>query len=224
MTTDAIRPRVIQTRAHDRALTVDLRVAGTLILLAGAAILMAIITAEALYPAAYATGANEISDLGGTRPPDSVILQPSATIFDVAMMLVGLMVVASSWFVHAAFGRRAVTIPLVVLGASALGVGLFPGNTGTPHALFAMATFISGSIAAVCAALVTGSAFRYLSVTLGVVSLATLVSYMVLGDATPMAAMGIGGIERWIVYPVVIWLIAFGAYLLGVADPAARAD
>ena len=43
---------------------------------------MGIITAEALYPGTFSTGANEISDLGGTRPPNSVILQPSATIFN----------------------------------------------------------------------------------------------------------------------------------------------
>jgi hypothetical protein len=33
-------------------------------------------------------------------------------------------------------------------------------------------------------------------------------------------ALGIGGLERWIVYPIVIWLIAFGAYLLGTAEIA----
>lgn len=218
MATDVIRTSAVRTRAEGRALTLDLRVAGTLIVLAGAAILMAIITAEALYPAVYSTGANEISDLGGTRPPDSVILQPSATIFDVAMMLTGLLVASASWFVHRAFGRWSMTIPIAILGVAALGVGLFPGDTGTPHTLFAMATFISGGVAALCAAVVTRGAFRYLSIALGAVALLTLGSYLVLGDASPLTAMGTGGIERWIVYPIVIWLIAFGAYLLGVGD------
>ena len=220
MATDAMRSSVVQEGVSGRSRVVDLRIGGTLILLAGATILMAIITAEALYPAAYATGANEISDLGGTRPPDSVILQPSATIFNVAMMLTGLMVIVASWFVHRSFGRRAVTIPVLLLGVAALGVGVFPGNTGNPHAIFAMVTFVSGGVAALCASLVTGAAFRYLSIALGAVSLLTLLSYLILGEASPMATMGTGGLERWIVYPIVIWLVSFGAYQLGRADIA----
>jgi hypothetical protein len=29
-----------------------------------------------------------------------------------------------------------------------------------------------------------------------------------------VAELGEGGIERWIVYPIVLWLVAFGSYLL----------
>jgi hypothetical membrane protein len=179
---------------------------------------MGIISAEALYPGAFSTGANEISDLGGTRPPNSVILQPSATIFDVSMAVIGVLILAGSWFVHRAFGRRSMTIPLAVLGVGALGVGLFPGNTGTPHALFAMVTFLSGGVAALTSARVTSAPFRYLSILLGVTALGTLGTYLLLGDASPMAALGIGGVERWIVYPVVLWTTAFGGYLCGRAD------
>jgi hypothetical membrane protein len=181
-------------------------------------ILLGIITAEALYPGVYTTGANEISDLGGTRPPDSVVYQPSAAIFDVAMVVVGIMVVVAAWFAHRAFGRRSVTIPVAVLGIGALGVGLFPGNTGDPHAVFAMVTFIAGGVAAISAARVASGPFRWVSTALGAVSLLTLVTYMVLGDGTPMVDLGVGGIERWIVYPVILWLVAFGGYLSGLAD------
>jgi hypothetical membrane protein len=203
---------LIRTRAS------DLRLGGGLLFVAGATILMGIITAEALYPGTFSTGANEISDLGGTRPPDSVILQPSATIFNVSMMLIGVLVITGSWFVQRAFGRRSVTIPIAVLGVGALGVGVFPGNTGNPHAIFAMLTFISGGVAAVTAARVTSAPFRYLSVLLGAASLVTLGSFAVLGDASPIAPLGIGGIERWIVYPVVLWITGFGGYLSGRAD------
>ena len=218
MSTNVIHRPAVPARIANRSLVADLRIAGTLIAVAGAGILMAIITAEALYPAAYSTATNAISDLGGTEPPNSVILQPSATIFDVSMMLVGACVVLASWFVHRAYGRWVLTIPLVILGASALGVGLFPGDTGTPHALFAMATFVSGGVAALCAGIVVGAGFRYLSVLLGALALLSLASYVILGESSPLMAMGIGGLERWIVYPIVIWLIAFGGYLLGTAD------
>jgi hypothetical membrane protein len=181
-------------------------------------ILMGIITAEALYPSGYTTAGNEISDLGGTRPPNSLIFQPSAMIFDLSMVAIGILVMVGSWFVHRAFGRRSVTIPLTVLGIGALGVGVFPGHTGAPHAIFAMVTFVAGGVAAMSAARVTTAPFRFVSLLLGAVSLLTLASYILLGANSPMAAFGIGGIERWIVYPVILWVIAFGGYLSGRAD------
>jgi hypothetical membrane protein len=194
------------------------RIAGTLLLLAGTLILMGIITAEALYPVTFTTGANEISDLGGTRPPESLIFQPSATIFDVSMLVIGGLVVVASLFVDRVFARRSVTIPLAILGIGALGVGLFPGNTGAPHAIFAMVTFVAGGVAAITGSRIATGGFRVVSVVLGTVALGTLALYLFLGDADPMTALGIGGIERWIVYPTVLWVTAFGGYLAGRAD------
>jgi hypothetical membrane protein len=209
---------VARVASASRSRATDLRLGGALLTIAGVTILMGIITAEALYPNAYTTGGSEISDLGGTRPPNSLIFQPSATIFDVSMAVIGILVIAGSWFVHQVFGRRSVTIPMTALGIGALGVGLFPGNTGAAHQIFAMVTFIAGGVAAVSAARVTTAPFRFVSLFLGAASLATLITTMLLGDGSPIAFLGIGGIERWIVYPVILWVIAFGGYLSGRAD------
>lgn len=215
-----------RSQTHDAASAIaeraaELRVAGAMLVTAGAIILLGIITAEALYPAPYATGVNEISDLGGTRPPEGLVFQPSATIFDASMVVIGLVVIVAAVLVQRGFERRAVTIPLLLLGIGALGVGVFPGNTGTPHALSAMLTFVSGGVACVTGAIVTRGPFRVLSVALGAVSLLTLGSYMVLGESAPMAGLGVGGVERWIVYPIVLWVTAFGGYLAGRAAPGA---
>lgn len=196
-----------------------LRVGGSVMVLAGAIILLGIISAEALYPEPYATGANEISDLGGTTPADGgLVYQPSATIFDLSMIVVGLMVIAAGGLIHRGFGRRSVTIPIIALGIGALGVGVFPGPTGTPHALSAMTTFVSGGIAALTGSRVATGPMRYLSILLGAISLGTLASYVLLGDGSPFAVFGIGGLERWIVYPIVIWVTAFGGYAAGRAE------
>ena len=125
--------------------------------------------------------------------------------------------IAGSWFVHRVFGRRSVTIPLTVLGIGALGVGLFPGNTGAPHSIFAMVT--SSPAASPRSARPSHTApFRFFSFILGAVSLRTLNFVLLLGRGSPMTALGIGGVERWIVYPVILWVIAFGGYLSGRAD------
>jgi len=189
------------------------RLAGALMLVAGAVILMGIITAEAVYPAGYSTGGNEISDLGGTEPPEGLVLQPSATIFDVTMIVSGGLVLGAAAGLQAGLGRMSVTLAVAAVGVGALGVGIFPGNTGGIHALFAMLTFIGGGIAAIVTARVTQPPFRLLSALLGIIALATLGSYVLLGDGSPLAGLGIGGIERWVAYPIVIWVIAFGGYL-----------
>jgi hypothetical membrane protein len=112
-------------------------------------------------------------------------------------------------------GLRRWSISLVVaaMGAGALGVGVFPGNTGGIHALFAMLTFIGGGLAAIVTARATRPPFRYLSIALGVISLGSLFSYILLGEGTPLAGLGVGGVERWVAYPIVIWVTGFGGYL-----------
>jgi hypothetical membrane protein len=193
-----------------------MRLGGSMLALAGSIILLGIISGEALYPAAYSTAGNEISDLGGTTPANGgIVYQPSATIFNLTMIVSGLLVAGAAVLVHRAFGRRAVTIPMLVLGLGALGVGVFPGPTGTPHALCAMTTFVAGGIAAVTGSIVARGPFRWLSIALGGVSLLTLGSYVVMGDGSPFAVLGNGGLERWIAYPIVLWIAAFGGYIAG---------
>lgn len=194
--------------------------AGALLASAGAIALMAIITAEALYPAAYDTSTSTISDLGATLPPNSVILQPSATIFDVAMVVIGLMIVAGAAFLQRALGRKTLSIALGLFGLGALGVGVFPGNHLAPHQLFAMLAFISGGVAALVAARVLTAPVRQLSVVLGAASLVSFFLAMFMLEWGPIAELGEGGIERWIVYPVILWLTMFGGALMAHAGAA----
>ena len=75
-------------------------IAGILFFLAGMVILMGIITAEAYYPdqPVYTTHNSMISDLGATEPPNSIITQPSATIFNLSMILTGILVLSGVFF------------------------------------------------------------------------------------------------------------------------------
>jgi hypothetical membrane protein len=201
-------------------------IAGSLLFIVGGGILMAIITAEALYPAPYSTAKSDISDLGGSRPPHSVILQPSATIFDFTMVVSGVLVIVAAYFVYRAFRRRAAAIVIGLLGIGALGVGIFPGNTGI-HPNFALLTFTAGGLAAILAYQVLRPPFRYISIVLGVIALGMLILSVLgaptpdgmglLANSSPVSRLGRGGMERWVVYPVLLWLMGFGGYLLGTA-------
>lgn len=189
-------------------------VAGALFFLAGVVAIMGIISGEALYPG-YNTAENEISDLGATRPPNSIILQPSATIFDTTMMIVGICFIVGSYCLHRASTRRSVTIPALLLGIGALGVGIFPGNFGEVHAIFALLTFVSGGLAAILSYRVLSAPMKYMAVALGAIGLSSLMMYMFLGESSPLASMGDGGVERWVAYPIILWSMGFGGYLMG---------
>lgn len=195
--------------------------AGVLLSGSAAVILMGIVTAEALYPVGYSTHGNEISDLGATRPPDSVIHQPSAAIFDGTMLLAGALIVAAALLLRGRV-RRAVSIWLGLFGTSVYLVGVFPGDTA-PHPLVATATFLSAGVAALVAARSQPAPASYLSTALGTATLASMALGYFLLDWGPVDELGDGGIERWIAYPAVLWLAVFGGTLMsaGVAHPVA---
>lgn len=189
------------------------KTSGTLMFLAGVVIVMGIITAEIFYPAGYSTSQNEISDLGATRPPNSIIVQPSATIFNTTMMLSGMMLIAAAYFIHGAFRHRLVTGSILLLGLGLLGVGIFPGNNAAIHPLVALLSFVAAGTSAIVSSRVTSAPFRYIAIMLGGITLIfVILVFLFSGMVVPI--LGDGGTERWIAYPSVLWLIGFGGYLL----------
>jgi hypothetical membrane protein len=80
-----------------------------------------------------------------------------------------------------------------------------------------MVGFVAGGLAGIVTLTVARPPFGAIAVILGVIGLASLLLYMVLGDSDPMAVLGIGGVERWVAYPVLIWMMSFGGYLMGEA-------
>jgi hypothetical membrane protein len=190
----------------------DSKTAGTLLLVGGAQFVIFLIIAEAVYPG-YNVSHNVISDLG-------VWGKPSAPFFDISTMIFGLSVLASAYFINRIFKNRVFTVLFVLAGAGALGVGVFPENTfvihGTPvlHTLSAATAFLVGGITAVSAFKITKPPFRFLSVAFGAAALTALVLF---GLTRYSGGLGIGegGMERMIVYPTILWMIAMGGYLSG---------
>ena len=173
-------------------------------------------------PGVYTTHTNTVSHLGASEPPNSVVLQPSAAIFDITMLVTGAMILGGAWFAYRALRRKAVLIPTALLGVGTLGVGVFPLTHPTPHTLFALTAFLAGGIAVILSSRVTTAPFRYLWMVLGTVALGATVLGVFFLEWAPVAELGEGGIERWIVYPIVLWLVAFGSYLMAMAMPATR--
>jgi hypothetical membrane protein len=201
----------------------DLSIAGIGLTLAGFIGFMGIITAEVLYPD-YSTR-QDISDLGSTRPPNPVIHEPSATIFNTTMLLTGAMVIISAYLLYRVVDRRGFPLVLAVFGFGAFGVGVFPGNVTPWHGIFALLTFFSGGIAVILSSRIVSRPFSLLCGLFGGISLLVLVSVffygLVIRGPHPLEFLGGGGIERWVVYPLILWLSAFGGYLLAAARDSA---
>ena len=190
-----------------------LKLSGLLYFFARAIVLMGIITAEAFYPSGYSTFKNEISDLGATRQPNSVSFKPSSTIFNTIMLLAGIMVLVASFFQHKYFKKLLFTIPAILFGLGLVGVGIFPGNVRPYHGMAAMLTFLSGGFCAITSFKIVALPFKYISILFGSVALLTLFT-AVFASATLISFIGIGGTERWVAYPIMLWLTGFGGYLM----------
>lgn len=70
--------------------------------------------------------------------------------------------------------------------------------------------FVLGGISAVFAYRLTRSPFKYFSPLLGAIALVSLVFSASGHDL----GLGVGGMERMVVCPIVIWLIMLGGYLM----------
>lgn len=187
------------------------KIAGLLLFIAGALILLGIVTAEIFYPSPYSISQNMISNLGATPPPDSIIRQPSAAIFDTAMLFAGLCIAFAALILtkkHVYFFAS-----LLLMGCGTLGVGLFPAYHVVDHPVAALLAFASGGVAAVFSFSVIRGPFRYIAIGIGCVSL----GFLLLGLLAPQSIVpfiGKGGTERWVAYPLILWLVGFGGYLL----------
>jgi hypothetical membrane protein len=187
--------------------------AGVLLFLAAVVGLLGIITAEALYPSGYSTGKNAISDLGATEPPNSRIEEPAASVFNTAMIVCGGLALTATLFLQRGSRRWLAPALLGLYALGVLGVGAFPGNTGNVHAVFALLAFIAGGLACLASVTIAARPFAFLGVLLGLVSLVVLLLAIFAGDSGPLAGLGIGGQERWVAYPVLLWIAALGGHL-----------
>jgi hypothetical membrane protein len=189
-------------------------IAGILYFSAGFVLLMGIMTAETKYPIfRHYTTRQEISDLGGTNPPHGLVTQPSAMIFDTTMLIVGVLLLAGTFALWRLYQNRVLTVMSALFGAGALLVGIFPGNT-TPHPYVAMIAFVFAPLTAIAAFRVTSAPFRFMSLAAGLLSLAALVAGELGDNSLFVKSIGIGGTERWQVFPIILWLALFGGYLL----------
>ena len=183
----------------------------------------------------YSLRTNYISDLGavncGFFPASSshYVCSPWHVVFDGSIVVFGLLVILAVLLIRTAFpARRSRTIGLGLLalaGIGSMGVGLSPEDVNlTIHSLSAALAFVGGGLAL----LVLGFAmfrdtrwdgFRAYTILSGLVA---LIAFILFTSGT-YVGLGVGGMERLIVAPILLWSLVVGVHLARIPTFAPRA-
>jgi hypothetical membrane protein len=176
--------------------------AGMALLMGAGQFLICLLIAESLYPQ-YRIPDNYVSDLG-------VWGIASAPVFNGSVILFGILGILAGLYLNRRREQTVLAWCIALSALGSLGVGIFPETTGIPHVFFALLVFGFGGIAAIVSSRFSDRPFSYIAMVLGATSLIAL------------AGLGISGyfgyfpgtIERLVLYPLLIWQIGFGGYLL----------
>ncbi|MFQ5908863.1 MAG: DUF998 domain-containing protein [Thermoplasmata archaeon] len=184
-------------------MAIDIRkLTGLLVFLGAAQFTVGLMIAAVLTPG-YDIANETISALG---------IQEGALWFNASVILLGLFLLAAAYFIRTVFGSLVVMTLLALTGIGAIGVGLFPATDalGGLHGVFSSIAFIFANVTAIYVARFLRAPLLHLSIILGAIGLVALGLFV----SGTYLGLGIGGMERMIVLPVLAWGIALGGYLM----------
>ena len=184
-----------------------LSAAGLLIFIGVAEFLLLMLIAEALYPG-YSVSRNYISDLG---------VGPTAVLFNSSIIIMGILLIIAAVLVWGLSRVFAITIALTGIGAA--GVGIFPETIHPFHLIFALIAFLFASISSYPTIRISrgpGKVLWPILGTIGLIALLLFIGHVYLG-------LGPGGMERMIVYPNLVWALAFSTELMNYPYPLRKA-
>ena len=188
----------------------NLRSPGLWLLIGGLEILFLIHLSESLYPG-YSISANYISDLG-------VGPMLSSAIFTVAVILFGLMALLAAVLLRQRDRKSLIWLLLALSGIGAIGVGVFNEDYPLVHRPSALLAFLFGNLAALYSCRMVRPPLACVFALLGLIGLSALALY----GGGFYVGLGVGGMERMILYPAMFWAIGFGAYLSAEEDRVNR--
>lgn len=172
-------------------------------LTAAIGILLSVLLAQHMYPD-YSLSSNYISDLS---------IGSTAIIFNTAMELFGLMLMASSYFMHKA-GYLYPSIALLAAGVGGFCIGIFPETAGTLHIASAAVAFGAVAMASISFSRSFSKYLSYYSAAAGLLALSVLALFALnLSTGSSMTfGFGSGGIEEILFYDELIWASVTGLF------------
>jgi hypothetical membrane protein len=186
------------------------KIAGIILIIGCIQFFMAVNLAETQYPG-YSISKNVLSDLGGSLPP----VEPSAIIFNLSIIVFGVLGIITVYLILKSGGCRLFSSCLAISSIGAVGVGLFPEYTGSTHLFFALLTFLFGSLAVLFSyRLGLNIPMVIISIITGLTSFLVLITFILSPGTNPLITyLGVGGAERLMAYPTLLYLTALGGYL-----------
>ncbi len=169
----------------------DAKTAGIIFFIGITQLIFGLIIAEVYYPG-YNISQNYISDLG---------IGPSAIIFNVSIFLLGLFIIFGTYFLYKVLKNKFFNVMLILIGIGCMGVGIFTDDVQPIHSIAAIIIFLFGGFAAIFSYKLLKIRFKLINIILGVIALSALVLFI----TDQYLWLGPGGMERMIVYPILIW-------------------
>jgi len=179
-------------------------------------------------PPNYSLTSNYISDLGAVHCATfggsgsfagHYACSPWHNVFNISIIVMGLLIILAVILIRTAFPVRSPRMVglwlLAIAGLGSVGVGLSPEDVYLPgHEASAILAFVGGGLALI----VLGFAmfrdtrwggFRAYTVLSGLIAIIALILFMSKVDL----GLGVGGMERLIVAPVLLWSLVAGTHL-----------
>lgn len=150
----------------------------------------------------------------------------AAFIFNSSLFLLGLFTIISAYLlqraykdVQSTFNNRLLWFLMTLTGIGAAGIGIFNESFGDAHVFVVRMFWIFAVPSAIISYRFQKKPLSYISIILGLVSLVAIILFLSeVYFPNPFdfyLGIGRGGMQRMIQYPVFLWLLGFGAYLIG---------
>ena len=181
--------------------------AGILLFLLPVQFIIAPLAGAAIAPG-YSINLNAISDLG--------VIDTTAWLFNTSLFMAGLLNIVGGYFLYRSSGKGWILPIFALAGVGAIGAAVFTLDIPGIHGLFALLAFIFFNIQAIAGSSLVRGPLKAISIVAGVIGLVFLVTHAAsdFGIMSLYGPIGHGGSERMIVYPALLWLAAFGGYLM----------
>lgn len=191
------------------------KLAGFLFFVAVTQFALCLIISESLYDG-YSVSDNYVSDLG---------VGSSAVVFNSSAFTLGVLIALGAYFLGRDSRFKTMRILLFLMSISAMGVGVFTKNFTLGHGAVSSAAFFFGGLSAMASSRALKRPLSLVGLVLGAVSIGALalfsvgmvasgsISSTVAYDSEFYLGLGPGGMERMVIYPLLMWLALFGGQL-----------
>lgn len=183
------------------------KVAGALFAAAAGWFVTILMLAAALVPE-YELGTTSLSELG--------VAEESALVFNGSLLVVGILTVVGGYLFYRSHDTPWLLGMFCLAGLGAFGMGVFPDDYGALHLVFVALAFLFYNLAAIGTGVRIRGPMVVVSVLMGAVGLvfAGILVLGITGNPEVYGPFGVGGIERMVLYPAMLWLLIFGGYMV----------